>query len=86
MKDLGTIGGTAVYLINNLNERGQIVGGMNVAGDQSFIPFFGTGLRSGIWARLEGILEAPTGSAKRAKLLAGLLHLWQSSIARVSLG
>ena len=25
MKDLGTIGGTAVYLINNLNERGQIV-------------------------------------------------------------
>ncbi len=47
MKDLGTIGGTAVYLINNLNERGQIVGGMNVAGDQSFHPFLwdGTSLR-----------------------------------------
>jgi probable HAF family extracellular repeat protein len=47
MKDLGTIGGTAVYLINNLNERGQTVGGMNVAGDQSFHPFLwdGTSLR-----------------------------------------
>jgi probable HAF family extracellular repeat protein len=47
MKDLGTIGGTAVYLINDLNERGQIVGGMNVAGDQSFHPFLwdGTSLR-----------------------------------------
>ena len=43
MKDLGTIGGTAVYLINNLNERGQIVGGMNVAGDQSFHPFIWDG-------------------------------------------
>ena len=43
MKDLGTLGGTAVYLINSLNERGQIVGGMNVTGDQSFHPFFWDG-------------------------------------------
>lgn len=44
MRDLGTIGGTAVYLINSLNDQGQIVGGMNVAGDQSFHPFLWDGL------------------------------------------
>ena len=44
MRDLGTIGGTAVYLINSLNNRGQIVGGMNVAGDQSFHTFLWDGL------------------------------------------
>jgi probable HAF family extracellular repeat protein len=43
MRDLGTIGGTAVYLINHLNNRGQIVGGMNVAGDQSYHPFLWDG-------------------------------------------
>jgi probable HAF family extracellular repeat protein len=47
MRDLGTIGGTAVYLVNSLNNGGQIVGGMNVAGDQSYHPFLwdGHGLR-----------------------------------------
>jgi probable HAF family extracellular repeat protein len=43
MRDLGNLGGTAVQLINGMNERGQIVGGMNVAGDQSFHPFFWDG-------------------------------------------
>jgi probable HAF family extracellular repeat protein len=33
MHDLGTIGGTAIFEVNTLNERGQVVGGMNVAGD-----------------------------------------------------
>jgi probable HAF family extracellular repeat protein len=39
MKDLGTIRGTAAFEINKLNSRGQVVGGMNVLGDQSFHPF-----------------------------------------------
>jgi probable HAF family extracellular repeat protein len=43
MRDLGTIGGTAVFLINDLNNQGQVVGGMNVAGDQSFHPFLWDG-------------------------------------------
>lgn len=43
MKDLGTIGGTAVFEINHLNNRGQVVGGMNTAGDQSYHPFLWDG-------------------------------------------
>jgi probable HAF family extracellular repeat protein len=43
MMDLGTIGGTAVYEVNGLNNRGQVIGGMNVAGDQSFHPFLWDG-------------------------------------------
>jgi probable HAF family extracellular repeat protein len=43
MRDLGTIGGTGVYQVNNLNNRGQIVGGMNLVGDQSFHPFLWDG-------------------------------------------
>jgi probable HAF family extracellular repeat protein len=43
MKDLGTIGGTAVVEVNSLNNRGQVAGGMNVAGDQSFHPFLWDG-------------------------------------------
>jgi probable HAF family extracellular repeat protein len=43
MRDLGTIGGTVVILVNALNSRGQVVGGMNVAGDQSFHPFLWDG-------------------------------------------
>jgi len=64
MRDLGTIGGTAVYLVNGLNNRGQIVGGMNVAGDQSFHPFLwdGSALRDlgtfgGDWGSADSINE-----------------------------
>ena len=61
MKDLGTIGGTAVFEINNLNRRGQVVGGMNVAGDQSFHPFLwdGQSLRD---------LGTPGGKFRKRKL------------------
>ena len=59
MRDLGTIGGTAVYLVNNLNNRGQIVGGMNVAGDQSFHPF----LWDGVSLRDLGTFGGDFGSA-----------------------
>jgi hypothetical protein len=71
MRDLGTIGGTGVYLVNNLNNRGQIAGGMNVVGDQSFHPFLWAAFRSPISVRLEEILEARTGSTKLAMSLAG---------------
>jgi probable HAF family extracellular repeat protein len=43
MRDLGTIGGTAGVAINGINSRGQVVGAMNVAGDQSFHPFLWDG-------------------------------------------
>ncbi len=43
MLDLGTIGGTVVYQINGLNNRGQVIGGMYVAGDQSYHPFLWDG-------------------------------------------
>lgn len=59
MRDLGTIGGTAVYLVNNLNNRGQVVGGMNVAGDQSFHPF----LWDGVALRDLGTFGGDFGSA-----------------------
>jgi probable HAF family extracellular repeat protein len=59
MRDLGTIGGTAVYLINDLNNRGQIVGGMNVVGDQSFHPF----LWDGVSLRDLGTFGGDFGSA-----------------------
>ena len=59
MRDLGTIGGTAVYLVNDLTNRGQIVGGMNVAGDQSFHPF----LWDGVSLRDLGTLGGDFGSA-----------------------
>lgn len=43
MHDLGTIGGTAVFEVNDLNNHSQVVGGMNVAGDQSYHPFLWDG-------------------------------------------
>ena len=43
MRDLGNIGGTVGTGINGLNNRGQIVGQMNVVGDQSFHPFLWDG-------------------------------------------
>ena len=43
MRDLGTIGGSAVQIINTMNSSGQFVGAMNVAGDQSFHPFLWDG-------------------------------------------
>jgi probable HAF family extracellular repeat protein len=43
MLDLGTLGGTAVFGVNSLNNRGEVVGGMTLAGDQSFHPFLWDG-------------------------------------------
>jgi probable HAF family extracellular repeat protein len=43
MKDLGTIGGTIVFLVNHLNESGELVGGMTTAGDAMIHPFLWDG-------------------------------------------
>jgi probable HAF family extracellular repeat protein len=43
MHDLGTIGGTLVPQVNGLNNRGQVIGQMTVAGDQSSHPFLWDG-------------------------------------------
>jgi probable HAF family extracellular repeat protein len=43
MKDLGTIGGTIVFQLNQLNNRGEVVGGMTTEGDQSIHPFLWNG-------------------------------------------
>ena len=59
MRDLGTIGGTLAQLVNGLNNRGQVVGGMNVAGDQSFHPF----LWDGVALRDLGTFGGDFGSA-----------------------
>src|SRR5208282_3902223 len=64
MRDLGTIGGSAVQIINSMNNSGQFVGAMNVAGDQSFHPFLwdGRSLRDlgtlgGDWASANWVNE-----------------------------
>jgi probable HAF family extracellular repeat protein len=44
MRDLGTIGGTLVTQIAALNGKGQVAGGMNVAGDASSHAFLWNGL------------------------------------------
>ena len=38
MQDIGTLGGTAVF-VNDMNNRGEVVGQSNLAGDQTFHPF-----------------------------------------------
>jgi len=43
MKDLGTIGGTAVFQLNHLIDRGELVGGMLTEGDQAVHPFLWDG-------------------------------------------
>jgi probable HAF family extracellular repeat protein len=44
MVDLGTIGGTFVFPgVNHLNNRGEVVGGMNTEGDATFHPFLWDG-------------------------------------------
>jgi probable HAF family extracellular repeat protein len=43
MRDLGTIGGTALFELNHLNNRGEVVGGMNTLGDQTVHPFLWDG-------------------------------------------
>lgn len=65
MRDLGTIGGTAIEMVNALNNRGQVVGSMNVAGDQSFHPFLWNGQTlqdlgtfGGLWGRANSINDA----------------------------
>ncbi len=65
MRDLGTIGGTAIDSVNAINSRGQVVGAMNVAGDQSFHPFLWDGQTltdlgtfGGLWGRANSINDA----------------------------
>jgi probable HAF family extracellular repeat protein len=59
MRDLGNIGGTVGTVINDLNNRGDIVGQMNVIGDQLFHPF----LWDGDTLRDLGTLGGDVGSA-----------------------
>jgi probable HAF family extracellular repeat protein len=42
MRDLGTIGGTQVF-VNDLNNRGEVVGGMTTEGEQTIHPFLWDG-------------------------------------------
>jgi probable HAF family extracellular repeat protein len=65
MRDLGTIGGTVIDAVNAINNRGQVVGSMNVAGDQSFHPFLWDGQTlkdlgtfGGLWGRANSINDA----------------------------
>ena len=39
MKDLGSFGGAATASVNGLNERGEVVGGLDLPGDQDLHPF-----------------------------------------------
>jgi probable HAF family extracellular repeat protein len=43
MKDLGSLGGTNTLAANGLNERGEVVGGTNLPGDQIGHPFLWDG-------------------------------------------
>src|SRR5215469_1953885 len=43
MKDLGSLGGTSTASVNALNERGEVVGGALLAGDQLNHPFLWNG-------------------------------------------
>jgi probable HAF family extracellular repeat protein len=43
MKDLGSFGGAATAGVNGLNERGQVVGGLDLPGDQNLHPFLWDG-------------------------------------------
>lgn len=45
MRDLGTIGGTAVFGLNDLNQPGEVVGNMTIAGDQASHGFLWNGKR-----------------------------------------
>ena len=43
MKDLGSLGGVLAASVNGLNERGQVVGGSDLPGDQQIHPFLWDG-------------------------------------------
>lgn len=70
MKDLGTIGGTFVFQLNQLNNRGEVVGGMTTEGDESVHPFHWNGRRMEDLGTLEEVLEMQSGSTMRETLSA----------------
>jgi len=43
MQDLGTIGGSLLCSVNDINNRGEIIGSMSTAGDQEIHPFLWDG-------------------------------------------
>lgn len=43
MKDLGSFGGVETASVNGLNERGEVVGGLDLPGDELFHPFLWNG-------------------------------------------
>jgi probable HAF family extracellular repeat protein len=45
MQDLGSFGGAATASVNGLNERGEVVGGLDLPGDQQLHPFLWDGER-----------------------------------------
>lgn len=58
MRDLGGFGGAATASVNGLNERGQVVGGLDLPGDQEWHPFLWDG------KKLLDLTAPPFGSGK----------------------
>jgi probable HAF family extracellular repeat protein len=67
MIDLGSLGGTSGCAIN-LNNRAQVVGYSNLAGDLVYHPFFGTGEYLRTWGPSEGVPDTQTRSTMLARL------------------
>jgi probable HAF family extracellular repeat protein len=57
MRDLGSLGGTALGSVNALNERGQVVGATTIAGDVQLHPFLWDG------AELIDLIAPPFGGS-----------------------
>jgi probable HAF family extracellular repeat protein len=57
MRDLGSLGGTALGSVNALNERGQVVGATTIAGDAQLHPFLWDG------AELIDLIAPPFGGS-----------------------
>jgi probable HAF family extracellular repeat protein len=71
MQDLGTLGGDSIVTDEGLNDKGEVIGSLFLAGDQSAHPISGTGNGSLISARLEDPTATPSRSTMQARLSAG---------------